>query len=69
MHGLEGRRVLAEGGYADIVLMDVPLLRVIGTKLEPRRYPEGIMYVFVNSAVAVDNSKHTGTKRGQILKK
>jgi N-acyl-D-amino-acid deacylase len=69
VHGLEGRGVLAEGGYGDIVLLDVPRLRVLGTELEPRRYPEGVVYVLVNGAVAVDKGKHMGTKTGQILKK
>jgi N-acyl-D-amino-acid deacylase len=69
VHGLEGRGVLAEGGYGDIVLMDVSGLRVVGSELEPRRYPEGIAYVLVNGAVAVDKGRHMGTKTGQILKK
>jgi N-acyl-D-amino-acid deacylase len=35
VHGLEGRGVLAEGGFGDIVLLDVPRLRVLGSELEP----------------------------------
>jgi N-acyl-D-amino-acid deacylase len=69
VHGLEGRGVLAEGGFGDIVLLDVPRLRVLGSELEPRRYPEGVVYVLVNGVVAVDKGKHMGTKTGQILKK
>jgi hypothetical protein len=49
--------------------LDVPRLRVLGSELEPRRYPEGVAYVLVNGAVAVDKGKHMKTKTGQILKK
>ncbi|TRO53990.1 hypothetical protein E2P71_05175 [Candidatus Bathyarchaeota archaeon] len=66
---LEGRGVLKEGGYADIVLMDLPNIRIAGTPLDSRQPPEGIKHVFVNGKAVVENSKHTGATPGRVLKK
>ena len=67
VHNLEGRGVIEEGAHADIVLMDIPKLEVLGTELEPRRYPKGIKHVFVNGTAVVENERHTGTTSGQVL--
>lgn len=69
VHNLAGRGVLQEGSYADIVLMDLKNLKVIGDAVEPRRYPRGIEYVFVNGVLVVEKSKYTGEKPGKILKR
>jgi N-acyl-D-amino-acid deacylase len=34
----------------------------------PHRYPEGIPYVLVNGAVAVDNGRQTKTLAGEVLR-
>jgi N-acyl-D-aspartate/D-glutamate deacylase len=68
-HGLKGRGVLKEGCYADIVLMDLPKMRVAATPLEPRRQPEGIEYVIVNGVKVVEEAKHTGATPGRVLKR
>ena len=36
VHNLEGRGILQESAYADIVLMDIPNLKVLITELEPK---------------------------------
>jgi len=79
VHNLEGRGVLTEGSYADIVLMDLPNLKVLGDELEPRRllgdeleprrYPKGIEYVFVNGVAVVEQAEHTGARPGRVLKR
>jgi len=69
VHNLDGRGVLREGGYADIVLMDLPNLKVLGDELEPRRYPKGIEYVFVNGVAVVEKGEHTGARPGRVLKR
>ena len=69
VHNLEGRGVLSRGSYADIVLMDLPNLKVLGDELEPRRYPKGIEYVFVNGVAVVKNGEHTGAKPGRVLRR
>lgn len=69
IHNLEGRGTLQESAYADIVLMDVPNLKVLGTELEPRRYPQGIEHVFVNGVPVVENGSHTLARPGRVLKR
>ncbi len=69
VHNLEGRGVITEGSYADIVLMDLPNLKVLGDELEPRRYPEGIEYVFINGIPVVELAEHTGARPGRVLKR
>jgi len=67
VHNMKGRGVLKEGSYADIVLMDLPNLKVLSTEIEPRQHPEGIEYVVVNGTVAVDKGKYTGKRAGRVL--
>ncbi len=69
VHNLEGRGVIKEGGFADIVLMDMKKLKVLGTELEPRKHPKGIEQVFVNGVSVVEKGEHTGAKPGKVLKK
>jgi N-acyl-D-amino-acid deacylase len=69
VHNLEGRGVLKEGAYADVVLMNIPKLKVLATEIEPRMHPEGIEYVMVNGVLAVENGKHTGSSSGRVLKR
>ncbi len=64
---MKGRGVIETGAFADIVLMDFPHLKVLGDALEPRRYPEGIEYVFVNGTAVVKKGKHTGATPGKVL--
>jgi len=56
-YGLDVRGVIREGCYADVVLMDLPNLRVVGTPLEPRQPPKGIEYVFVNGEAVVRDAR------------
>ena len=68
-HGIQGRGTLTKGSYADIVLMDLNKLKVMGTALEPRKKPRGIEYVVVNGEVVVEKGKHTGATPGKVLRK
>ena len=69
VHNLEGRGTLEEFTYADIVLIDVPNRLVLGTELEPRRYPQGIEHVFVNGVPVVETGSHTFARPGRVLKR
>jgi len=69
IYNLEGRGILSKGSYADIVLMDLQKLKVIGDAVEPRKYPKGIEYVFVNGVPVVEKGKHTGARPGKVLKR
>ena len=68
-HKLEGRGVIKEGSFADIVLMDFPNLKVTGVPLDPAKQPKGIEYVFVNGVAVVKNAKHTGAMPGRVIKR
>ncbi|MFB0557821.1 MAG: amidohydrolase family protein [Candidatus Bathyarchaeia archaeon] len=68
-HRLKGRGKMIPGSYADIVLFDLDCLKVLGDPIEPRRYPEGIEYVFVNGTEVVEKGKHTGATPGKIIKR
>ena len=63
--------VLKHGGSTvkDIVLMDLPNLKVTANEVEPRKHPEGIKYVFVNGEPVVREGKHTGARPGRVLRR
>jgi N-acyl-D-aspartate/D-glutamate deacylase len=69
VHNLQGRGTLETGGYADIVLVDMPNLNVTANEIEPRKHPEGIKYVFVNGEPVVREGKHTGARPGRVLRR
>jgi len=53
---------------ARIVLMDLPMLKVMGTPLESRQQPKGIEYVFINGVAVVHQAQHTGATPGRVLR-
>ena len=66
---IKDRGILKPGSYADIVLFDFDGLKVLGDPVEPRRYPAGIEYVFVNGVAVVEKGKHTGAAPGKVAKR
>jgi N-acyl-D-amino-acid deacylase len=69
VHNLEGRGTIEPGSHADIVLMDLPHLEIEANEIEPRKYPDGIRYVFVNGITVVKKGRHTGATPGRVLKR
>ncbi len=69
VHNLEGRGTIGKGSYADIVLMDLPHLKIEANEIEPRKYPDGVKYVFVNGVPVVKGGRHTGAAPGRVLKR
>lgn len=69
VHNLKDRGVLRENAYADIVLIDMPNLQVLGTEVEPRTHPKGIEYVIVNGVPVVEKGKHTSARPGKVLRR
>jgi N-acyl-D-aspartate/D-glutamate deacylase len=67
--GLEGRGLLKEGYWADLVLLDPGKVVDRSTYEQPEQYPEGIPYVMVNGRLVVDGSETTGRLPGQALRK
>jgi len=65
---LTDRGVVREGAYADLVVFDPQTVADVGTYQEPRRYPPGIDYVIVNGKVTADHGRHSGEKKGRMLR-
>jgi len=66
--GLTERGVLGDGMKADIVVFDPATVRGTATFEEPKQFPEGIEYVFVNGKMVVEKGRHSGALPGQALK-
>jgi N-acyl-D-aspartate/D-glutamate deacylase len=68
-HNLKDRGTITPGSYADIVVIDVPNMKVLGTPLNPRIKPQGIEYVLINGRVVAEKGTHTGAKPGKVLRR
>ncbi len=66
--GLHDRGWLEPGKAADVVAFDYGALKDRATYEEPHRYPEGIEYVIVNGAIAVEDGHPTGVRAGHVLR-
>lgn len=66
--GFQGRGVLAEGNYADVVVFDLSTIKMTGDYLTPNKPPDGIEYVLVNGKLTYKDKEHTGEKSGKVLR-
>jgi N-acyl-D-amino-acid deacylase len=67
--GLKERGQVRPGFFADLVIFDPTGLLDTATYDQPRRYPEGLHYVFVNGTAVVRDSLHTGARPGRALRR
>ena len=65
--GLKDRGVLAPGKAADLVVFDPLTIEDKATYDDPRQYPAGIHYVFVNGTPIVWAGEHTRAFPGHVL--
>jgi N-acyl-D-aspartate/D-glutamate deacylase len=65
---LRDRGVLRDGAAADVVVFDPARVADRATYDDPHRYPEGMPYVIVNGAVAVDRGEATSARAGRFLR-
>lgn len=65
---IKKRGLIAEGYYADIVIIDLQRLKDRATFEEPFMRPDGIVHVIVNGRFVVKNGEPTGVKSGRILR-
>jgi N-acyl-D-amino-acid deacylase len=65
---LRDRGVLREGAAADVVVFDPARVADRATYDDPHRYPEGMPYVIVNGAVALDRGEGTAARAGRFLR-
>jgi len=65
---LEGRGVLGEGYFADVVVFDPERIGDRATFQDPHQLSVGVEHVFVNGIPVVQEGVHTGAKPGRILR-
>ncbi|ANF57123.1 N-acyl-D-amino-acid deacylase family protein [Halotalea alkalilenta] len=65
---LEGRGVLREGAYADLVLFDFERVEDVATFTDPRRQSPGIELVVVNGQVGFEQGRSVG-RSGRLLRR
>ena len=67
--GLRDRGRVAEGAYADLVVLDPGRVRDAATFDAPHQYPEGIPHVVVNGVPAVRDGRNVGVRTGRVLRR
>jgi N-acyl-D-amino-acid deacylase len=63
------RGVLRPGAPADIVVFDPDKIADRATFIAPHQFADGIDLVVVNGVVTIEDSKHTGARAGQFLRR
>ena len=66
--GLTDRGVIAEGMRADLLILDESKLDDRENRIDPRVWPTGVDYVFVNGIAAVRDGACTLSRSGQVLR-
>jgi len=67
--GLSDRGRIAEGAWADLVILDPATVTDRSTYADPHQYPEGIPFVIVNGIVVVDDGVFTEARPGRALRR
>ncbi|MBV8951539.1 MAG: amidohydrolase family protein, partial [Actinobacteria bacterium] len=67
--GLAGRGAVAPGAAADLVLFDPATIEDVATYDAPRRYPAGVVAVWVNGTCVMRDGRHTGARPGRALRR
>jgi N-acyl-D-amino-acid deacylase len=65
---LQDRGVVRPGAWADLAVFDAARIADAATFDDPHRYPEGVAYVVVNGAVALDSGETTDERAGRFLR-
>ena len=66
--GLNDRGVISKGMMADVVLFNPETIRDKATFENPHQYSEGVVHVFVNGVVTVEQGEHTKERAGIVLR-
>lgn len=64
---LQGRGLIKEGMFADVVIFDEHAVQDMATFEKPHAYSKGFKYVIVNGKLTVNGEKHTGIRNGKVL--
>ncbi|HPC48731.1 MAG TPA: D-aminoacylase [Kiritimatiellia bacterium] len=65
--GIRDRGTLIPGAFADVTVFDPETFRDTATFAVPHQFAAGVRQVIVNGAVAFDNGRFTGERRGRFL--
>ena len=65
---IEGRGLLKEGNFADVVIFNPDTIKDMATYKDPKQYPVGIDTVIVNGVVAFEDGKQLEVLPGRFLK-
>jgi N-acyl-D-amino-acid deacylase len=65
---LDGRGMLREGAYADVVVFDPAEVRDHATPDDPHRYSTGVRHVLVNGSPVISEGEHTGARPGRFVR-
>jgi len=66
--GIEGRGVIREGAYADLVLFDPDSVMDRATLEDPHATAAGIRSVWVNGELVYDGGRSTGKRPGRVIR-
>ena len=66
-HRIQGRGVIKQGAWADVVVFDFDKIQDNATFEKPLLSPTGIDYVLVNGQVVIENGTHTGARPGKVI--
>jgi len=66
--GLEGRGLLREGYFADLVLFDADRIGEVTTYTDPHRLSEGVVHVLVNGVPVMLDGELTDARPGRFLR-
>lgn len=66
--GLDGRGVLAERNFADVVVFDPDTIAATATYENPHSYAVGVRDVIVNGTLTLREGDHTGNLAGRALR-
>jgi N-acyl-D-amino-acid deacylase len=64
---IQGRGVIKQGAWADVVIFDFDKIQDNATFEKPLLSPTGIDHVLVNGEVVIENGKHTGARPGKVI--
>lgn len=65
---LEGRGVLEEGSFADVVVFDPETIEDHANYENPHQYSTGVIHVFVNGQQVLEDGEHTGATSGRVIR-
>jgi N-acyl-D-aspartate/D-glutamate deacylase len=68
MLGLTDRGMIKKGFAADLVIFDPQYIQDMATFTDPHHYSEGIVFLFVNGKLVIENGEYNGKLAGKTLR-